>query len=141
MKHIFTIFILFLSFQIFSQNKQISTYYLIRHAEKVKSESADPVLHADGEKRAAKWAEIFSDIPFDAVYSTNYIRTMETARPTANSQKLDIINYHPIKIDYQKFVENTKGKTVLIVGHSNTIPGFVNKLIGVGKYGTPCFVI
>ena len=32
------------------------------------------------------------------------------------------------------FIEKTKGKTILIVGHSNTIPGYVNKLLNKKKY-------
>ena len=70
----------------------------------------------------------------DAVYSTNYNRTKETAKPTAASQHLKVTLYHPLKIDYTAFKKETKGKTVLIVGHSNTIPNFVNALIGKNKY-------
>lgn len=54
--------------------------------------------------------------------------------PTAKAQNLAIINYHPKNIDYTEFKESTKGKTVLIVGHSNTIPSFVNEIIGSKKY-------
>ena len=32
------------------------------------------------------------------------------------------------------FVQETKGKSVLVVGHSNTTPVFVNSIIGVKKY-------
>ena len=32
------------------------------------------------------------------------------------------------------FQKNTAGKTVLVVGHSNTTPAFVNKIIGEKKY-------
>ncbi len=34
----------------------------------------------------------------------------------------------------QQFIKNTKGKSVLVVGHSNTTPGFANKLIGKEVY-------
>jgi broad specificity phosphatase PhoE len=32
------------------------------------------------------------------------------------------------------FQTATKGKTVLVVGHSNTTPAFVNKILGENKY-------
>jgi len=128
------LFALIISAQENNKTSEISTYYFIRHAEKVKSKDPNPELSTEGELRAKKWAEIFSQISFDAIYSTDYIRTQNTALPTAQSKGLEIILYHPKKIDYEKFLEETKGKTVLVVGHSNTTPEFVNKLIGTEKY-------
>ena len=34
----------------------------------------------------------------------------------------------------EEFAAATKGKTILIVGHSNTTPVFVNKILGEAKY-------
>jgi broad specificity phosphatase PhoE len=34
----------------------------------------------------------------------------------------------------EEFAHNTKGKTVLVVGHSNTTPAFVNAVLGEKKY-------
>ena len=114
-------------------SQEISTYYLIRHAEKELTEE-NPELTEEGRARAKRWSEIFKNIAFDAIYSTDYLRTKSTAEPTANSQNLRITLYHPSKIDVNKFLTKTKGKTVLIVGHSNTIPAFVNQLTGKKKY-------
>ncbi|NQY04969.1 MAG: histidine phosphatase family protein [Flavobacteriaceae bacterium] len=108
-----------------------TTYYFVRHAEKVVSKTnRDPELQPKGELRAHKWARVLKNIKLDAVYSTNYKRTMATAQPTAESKGLSITIYHPTEIDYEQFKKDTKGKSVLVVGHSNTIPGFVNKMIG-----------
>ncbi len=115
-------------------SQEISTYYMIRHAEKVITEDGNPDLTSIGKLRAEEWAEIFKDVAFDAIYSTDYIRTIATAKPTADSKKLDITFYHPTKINVKKFLRKTSGKTVLIVGHSNTIPSFVNQLIDQNKY-------
>ncbi len=115
-------------------SQEVSTYYLIRHAEKVITDDRNPELTEEGMRRAKDWSDIFKDIHFDAVYSTDYIRTIETAKPTAESQGLEIKKYHPTKIDFEKFLKDTKGKTVLIVGHSNTTPTITNKLIGTKKY-------
>ncbi len=133
-----TIFIILFAVIIQAQEgpktSEVSTYYFIRHAEKVKSEDSNPELSSEGELRAERWAKILGNISIDAIYSTDYIRTRNTALPTAQSQGLELILYHPGKIDYVKFLSDTKGKTVLVVGHSNTTLEFVNKLIGTEKY-------
>lgn len=115
-------------------SQEISTYYLIRHAEKVITEDRNPDLTNVGKLRAEGWAKIFKDVAFDAIYSTDYIRTIETSKPTATKQNLELVFYHPTKIDIKQFLKDTKGKTVLIVGHSNTTPTITNKLIGSEKY-------
>jgi len=126
-------FFLFLAVQLsFAQNKT-TTIYFIRHAEKVDS-SKNPDLSTFGLERAAHWNEIFSDIPFDAIYSTDFTRTKQTAAPTATNKKIDITLYDAKSIDFQKFKTDNLGKTVLVVGHSNTIPDFVNKLINQDVY-------
>jgi 2,3-bisphosphoglycerate-dependent phosphoglycerate mutase len=113
-----------------------STYYFIRHAEKNISDKddIDPPLVIDGILRAAKWSLVFDNIKFDAIYSTDFLRTKETAQPTAEKNNIDITLYDPTNIDTNAFLESTKGQTVLIVGHSNTTPMFVNAIIGEEKY-------
>jgi len=115
---------------------ETSTYYFIRHAEKDRSNGADknPHLTEIGQLRAIHWSEIFGDVKFDAVYSTDYNRTKETAQPTATKNNLEITLYNPKAINAKSFMEDTKGKTVLVVGHSNTTPEFVNTILGHKKY-------
>ncbi len=125
-----------MSFMSIAQTHKTTTYYIIRHAEKDLSNPADknPHLDSTGLQRAENWKKILGSITFDAVYSTNYYRTIETAQPTALKDKLDITLYDPRTIDISDFIKTTKGKTVLIVGHSNTIPQFANMLIDSEKY-------
>lgn len=115
---------------------QTTTYYLIRHAEKDRTNSTnqDPNLNEDGLKRAEKWATYFKDISLDAVYSTNYKRTQQTAKPTANTKKVEILSYNPRELYAADFKKESFGKSVLIVGHSNTTPAFVNAILGEKKY-------
>ncbi|MEO0585691.1 MAG: phosphoglycerate mutase family protein, partial [Bacteroidota bacterium] len=112
------------------------SYYLIRHAEKQRTDpnNHDPELTKEGHERAEKWAQILQDIPLDAVYSTDYKRTISTAQPTADDQSLEIKSYNPRALFSPAFQKETAGKTVLVVGHSNTTPVFVNKIIGKEKY-------
>ncbi len=119
-----------------SYAQEITTYYFIRHAEKQRQNPKDrnPHLNSDGYKRANAWKEVFKNIPLDAVYSTEYNRTKETAKPTADSKDLPILVYDPRKMYSEAFQHNTKGKKVLVVGHSNTTPMFVNKVLGKKVY-------
>ncbi len=59
---------------------------------------------------------------------------MQTAKPTAESKGLDILNYDPRKMYDANFKNDTEGKNVLIVGHSNTTPVFANKILGKDNY-------
>lgn len=144
MKHTIVIGLLLLfSISSFAQAKKeplssdVTTYYFIRHAEKDRSEpsEANPHLKQEGLDRAERWNATFGNIKFDAVYSTEYHRTIETAQPTATKNNLEIILYDPNNIDSPEiFLNETKGKTVLVVGHSNTTPAFVNAILGKKKY-------
>jgi len=117
-------------------SEAVTTYYLIRHAEKDRSnaENEDPALTEKGLERAANWAEVLKDIDFDAVYSTNYKRTRQTAKPLADLKKLEVLSYNDKKFYDQEFKNATSGKTVLVVGHSNTTPMFANAILGEKKY-------
>ncbi len=115
---------------------ETTIYYLIRHAEKDRSDKTNknPNLNKVGEKRAKNWSKVFEEIDFNIIYSTDYNRTIETAGPTANSKQLEIKFYDPRLLYDEKFIQATSGKTVLIVGHSNTTPDFVNAILGEIKY-------
>lgn len=132
-------FVVLLSYSVCAQQENIvekSTYFLIRHAEKERSNpnEKNPNLTEKGQQRAVKWSNLLADYAIEAVYSTEYNRTLQTAKPTAEKFNLEIKTYHPFKLDFEAFLKETSGKSVLVVGHSNTIPFFVNKLIGEEKY-------
>ena len=114
----------------------ITTFFLIRHAEKDRTDSSNknPQLNEKGLERAENWNQFFSSFNIDAVYSTNYNRTLQTVAPTAKAHNLEVTFYNPFTIDVEKLKSDNKGKTVLVVGHSNTIPYLVNKLIGKEIY-------
>ena len=126
---------LFLTFS-YIPSEQCSTFYLIRHAEKVRTDKSDkdPKLNEYGMLRAIKWQEYFSDKNISKIYSTNYKRTLETVKPIQESSDIIPIIYSPSDIDYKNFIMSNKIEVVLIVGHSNTIPDFVNGLINENVY-------
>ncbi|WP_295179632.1 histidine phosphatase family protein [uncultured Christiangramia sp.] len=116
--------------------QETTTYYFIRHAEKDRSNKSekDPNLTAEGLKRAQIWAEVLKDIPLDMVLSTNYKRTLQTGAPIAGSKQLSMENYNAGNGYDDEFRKRTSGKRVLVVGHSNTTPQFVNEILGEEKY-------
>jgi broad specificity phosphatase PhoE len=113
-----------------------STFYFFRHAEKDRTNpiNKNPSLTSQGLERANKWAIFFKDKNIDAVYSTNYKRTRQTALPIAKEQNIEIISYNPKQLISEKFIAKNKGKNIVIVGHSNTTPELVNRLLGEKKY-------
>jgi 2,3-bisphosphoglycerate-dependent phosphoglycerate mutase len=125
---------LFISSSCYSQ--EVTTYYFIRHAEKLRIDITDqnPKLNYEGVKRADAWKEVFTNVNLDAVYSTDYNRTKLTAKPTADSKHLPIFLYDPKDMYSESFQHKTKGKAVLVVGHSNTTHVFANKVLGRDEY-------
>lgn len=113
-----------------------TTYYLIRHAEKDRSnpDERNPKLAPAGIARAQNWAQYFDNIAIDQIFSTDYSRTMQTAAYTAAQKQIDIQSYDPTDLYNDEFKTLTEGQNVLIVGHSNTTPQFVNAIIGENKY-------
>jgi 2,3-bisphosphoglycerate-dependent phosphoglycerate mutase len=113
-----------------------TTYYLIRHAEKDRSDPSNknPKLTEEGILRARNWATYFEDIKIDQIFSTDYNRTQETAAYTASNKKVMVESYDPSNLYDDDFRILTNGNNILIVGHSNTTPQFVNAIIGEKKY-------
>jgi broad specificity phosphatase PhoE len=114
----------------------ISIFYFIRHAEKDRSDpnNNDPELNQDGLGRAMRWAEVFDAVPLDAIYSTDFERTTMTAAPTAVKKDITVQYYDPKNLDMEQFKADNLDKRVLLVGHSNTTPELVNKMIGDNLY-------
>ncbi|MAR43948.1 MAG: hypothetical protein CMC48_07725 [Flavobacteriaceae bacterium] len=130
-KHILSLITVIGFFSCNYGDKRCTSVYLIRHAEKIRTDKndKDPLLNKNGLLRTQKWSEIFEKIEIDKILSTNTKRTISTVIPTSDKKKLKIEIYKPEDISYEVFLKENKGKKVLIVGHSNTIPETTNILI------------
>lgn len=102
---------------------------LVRHAEKV-DDSRDPELSDVGKERARTLAEMLRDTELDAVYSTDFIRTRETARPLAELLELDVLIYDGSRLEELAAHLRAAGGRFLVVGHSNSTPEMVRLLGG-----------
>ena len=111
-----------------------ATYYLVRHAEKTKAET-DPALTEVGAKRAQDLAMRLKGVPLTKIYSSDYIRTRDTAAPIAGEKNLDVVIYNPRDLEGMSKNLLTETGHILVVGHSNTTPE-LSKLLG-GDAGAP----
>jgi broad specificity phosphatase PhoE len=112
-----------------------TTLILIRHAEKAADGTVNPPLNPEGEARAAELAYLLGHVPLDAVYATPFKRTRDTVLPAAKAKGLEVESYRADQDDFLEAVlRDHRGGTVLICGHSNTVPILVNELLGRGEY-------
>jgi 2,3-bisphosphoglycerate-dependent phosphoglycerate mutase len=126
----------FLAFQIsgFAQ-ETITTFLLIRHAEKGDDGTKDPDLTEAGKQRSIQLVEMLKNQTIDAIYSTRFKRTQNTVAPLAESRKLKVSTYEASKPeDIDAILSQHKGGTVIICGHSNSIPWTTNYLVGKEQY-------
>ena len=109
----------------FSAFAQKTTIWLVRHAEKLTTNPTDrdPELADLGKKRATDLALTLKNEKINTIYSTNYKRTLATASPLATQLNLTPVVYDAkdLNVIATKALQDNKGKTALIVGHSNTI--------------------
>jgi len=118
-----------------SDNDGMTTLYFIRHAEKRADQGSDPELTAAGENRASEWVNYFFLKDVDAVLSSDTQRTRNTAAPLARAKKLETVIYDVAAVDGKSLLEEYRGKTVVLFGHSNTINTYANDLQNDEKYG------
>jgi 2,3-bisphosphoglycerate-dependent phosphoglycerate mutase len=118
------------------KSSRITTIILLRHAEKEIIEgNNDPPLSAAGIERASRLQATFPALVPDLFYSTPYIRTRETLKPWAAALHKEIQTYDAAKLtEFSEELLKQKGKTIVVAGHTNTIPPLVNLLIGKEKY-------
>ena len=115
---------------------------VVRHAERAPG-SGDPPISEAGQARARALAEIGKGAGVSAVVTTQFQRTRQTAQPL-----VEALGITPVVVNTQSdmakhaadiaaAVRQFAGKTVLVVGHSNTVPAIVAAL-GGPKYADLC---
>jgi broad specificity phosphatase PhoE len=117
------------------EENTLTTFILIRHAEKGSDDPRNPSLSEAGLQRAQNLVVLLKHVDVNVLYSTPYKRTQQTIQPLADKYALSIQEYNPSNMDFLKeaWAQN-KGKTIVISGHSNTTPMVANYLLGDEKY-------
>ncbi len=122
-----------------------ATFVVVRHAEKATDDPRDPNLSEAGTRRAGLLADRLRDANLMAAYATQYRRTQQTAATVAATHALPVTRYEadePATALAARLRSTHQGGTVLVVGHSNTVPAIVQALcacevqeIGDDDYG------
>jgi broad specificity phosphatase PhoE len=126
----------------FFESQATTTIIFVRHAEKAAEPEPDPGLSEAGQRRVAELTRQLVDADVvagvDAVYATPYRRSQETAGPIVDALDLPINTYDAsdTKKVLKTILKEHKGKIILVVGHSNTVPILIRKL-GASKKVPP----
>ena len=105
-----------------------TNYYVVRHAERVDN-SRNSALSPAGLQRAEDLKDVLGSKKIDLIYVSTYLRTQQTAQPTATAKGLPLIIYKPdTTAGLVAHLKKMKGKSVLVTGHSDTVPDIVSGL-------------
>jgi broad specificity phosphatase PhoE len=125
----------------FFRQLPITHFILVRHAEKTGNNLNDP-LSPKGFQRADSLAYYLSQSTADGIYATQYLRTQQTVQPAAAIHGLTVIQYPAsgTASDIEAFVDQLfadhRGKTVIVSGHTNTLPLIANEILGSNQLAT-----
>ena len=114
-----------------------TTIILVRHAEKMDDGINDPNLTPKGLNRANDLQKVLAkEFVVSAIFSTPFKRTQQTATPSAEYFSVPIQEHNHKNPAYleELILDQYKGKTVLIAGHSNSTPILVNQFLGEETY-------
>jgi 2,3-bisphosphoglycerate-dependent phosphoglycerate mutase len=108
----------------------VTTVIVVRHAEKSSTPRDNPPLTEQGQARAAALARILRSAGVTAIYSSPFLRTLQTVQPLARQLGLSIdqVDAKEIKGLVDKVLKDHSGQVVVISGHSNTVPLIVEAL-------------
>ena len=119
------------------------TVFLIRHAEREDEPRQDPPLSKDGVARSQALARLLGTAGIKAILTSQFNRTKQTAEPLATKLGLTVTPFtlkinpsNPRQIAEASTAEVTnkilerRGESVLVIGHSNSIPDVIKMLGG-----------
>ncbi|HEX8467939.1 MAG TPA: phosphoglycerate mutase family protein [Allosphingosinicella sp.] len=104
------------------------SWYVVRHLQK--AEGQDPALSAEGARNAERLATWFNKDRPAAIYVSTTRRARDTAAPLAARLGIAVKDYDPRDTPGLLARVKAEAGTVLIVGHSNTVPEIVARLGG-----------
>ena len=118
----------------FFESQATTTIIFVRHAEQASYDEQDPGLSDAGRVRVAELTRQLVDADvvagIDVIYATPLKRSQETAQPLADRLNLPINAYDPADTELvlETILKNHKGKIILVVAHSNTVPELIANL-------------
>ena len=112
----------------------VTTVILIRHGERNAPTPTNPDTHlnAAGKARAKSLIHVFGQSGIKAIYMSHFARAKETAQPLATHLGLSVIEIDEALQTKNDILSNHAGQTVLVIGHSDTVPDIINRF-GAGS--------
>lgn len=108
--------------------------FFVRHAEKSKDDPRDPNLNEEGHARAEQLKYHLAEAGITKIYSTDYKRTQQTVAPLAKALGIETEIYPTDLLSIAEDLKKATTGNILVVGHSNTTPKLINKLLGEERY-------
>ena len=111
-------------------------FVFVRHTEQNAEPADNPDLSEAGKARAQKLAQLVKDLEVHRAAATTTKRAIQTAQPLIDMTHCatDIYSKSATDAFLLSAIAGYKGKVILVVGHSNTIPEMLNMLLGEKKY-------
>ena len=103
--------------------------YVMRHLHTLAG-VRDPDLTAEGQRTAVLLASWFRRGPPAMIYVSSANRAQQTAAPLAAALRITPILYDPADTPALIAAVARETRTLLIVGHSNTVPDIIQRLGG-----------
>jgi broad specificity phosphatase PhoE len=105
---------------------------LVRHAERATEPASDPGLAPAGEQRAQALALALAGLRVNAILTTQFRRTRDTAAPLAKAMGVQPQVIDTKSGDARTVADAVRAQSgvVLVVGHSNTVPAILAALGG-----------
>jgi broad specificity phosphatase PhoE len=111
----------------------VTTVVLVRHADKnTHAPGGDAGLSAKGILRAQELARVLADTPLAGVYSTPFARARLTGEAVSRARGDSVRVYDPERLEAlaERIRREDAGRTVLVIGHSDTLPQTFEALTG-----------
>jgi len=113
-----------------------ATVFVVRHADRYGAEP-DPDITPEGQREAVALAKLLADAKVTHIYTTELVRTQQTAAPTAKE-----FGVTPVIVSSEKPDELIRrirgtlreGEATLVVGHRASVPKIVRALTRPGSY-------
>jgi phosphohistidine phosphatase SixA len=115
------------------RDTSVTTVIVVRHAEKNTAwVGDDPPLTEAGTRRAQALAHALADAHVDRIWVTRFLRNRATALPLAELTRdsIEVVDQGAPSALAERAWQRERGRTILIVGHSDTVPAIVASLTG-----------
>ena len=113
-----------------SASVEVTTVFVVRHAEKAVVQGDDPPLSEAGLERALLLNQMLAQAGVTNLYASQFKRTQQTLQPLAEEWNLKpvIVDARKVPDLVKRLMEESRGGTAVIASHSNLVPAILKQL-------------